>query len=145
MKTQKIPWWVWVFAVISILSSVAGLYGGYINGAFFYTEFPLENWQNPLVKHLAGMWASKNLGLIVVFLIGLFQRDGKWLAVVFLFKFLTDSIDILYVNPAFQEGAAGGVTSNLISWLILALPGALAAWYFLRPQSSSIPQSESIS
>ena len=57
-NNRTIPIWVYIYAAISLLSSLIGVYGGYIDGTGFYSEFSPELWQLPIVNHLAGMWFS---------------------------------------------------------------------------------------
>lgn len=128
-KNQKIPVWVYVFGGLSILTSLVGIYGGYIDGSFFYNEFPITEWNNNLVKHLAGMWASKNLALVLIMIYAFFKKDVKVLAFIFLFKFISDTPDILYVNTQFREGSAASWMTNILSWFILALPSLLSFIY----------------
>ncbi len=129
---KKIPVWIYIFAVISILSSAVGVYGGYVDASFFYPEFASADWGSGLIKHLGGMWASKNLAIILILVYGLIKKDFRWLAAIFLFKGISDTVDILYVNTSFREGSAGGFLPNLLNWLILALPGLLAGIYLLK-------------
>ena len=61
--TNKIPIWIIAYAVFQILTSFVGIYGGYLDVSSFYGSFfPDANWSDPLIKHLAGVWGSKNLG-----------------------------------------------------------------------------------
>ncbi len=131
-SNRKIPLWIYLFGLITIASSVVGIYGGYVDGTTFYSEFSADNWQNNLVKHLAGMWASKNVAIVVAMLYGFIKKDLRWLAAIFLFKFICDTPDILYVNTSFREGQAGSLMTNLLTWVILALPGLLATIVLMR-------------
>ena len=132
LQTHKIPWWIYLFAVLSVLSSLVGIYSGYIDASGFYSEFDAVNWEAKHIKHLSGMWASKNVALVLALLYGFFKKDFRWLAAIFLFKFICDTIDIFYVNIMFREGSAGSVVTNLINWIILALPGLVATVYLLN-------------
>jgi hypothetical protein len=126
---KRLPIWLYLFILICLLSSAVGVYGGYFNGQFFYAEFSADLWNENLVKHLAGMWASKNLAFIIVLLYSLIRKKYQWLAAIFLFKFISDTVDILYVNIYFREGPAASVMNNLMSWALLALPSAIAVYY----------------
>ncbi len=129
-KIDKTPWWIYLILAISILSSLVGLYGGYFNGTVFYSEFDESAWKNNLVMHLAGMWASKNLGIIIILIFAFIKKHNQALAYLFLFKFITDTIDILIINTLYREGAAGELLPNLISWLILGLTSLITYRFF---------------
>ena len=88
------------------------------------------------MKHLAGMWASKNLAFIIVLLYSLIRKKYQWLAAIFLFKFISDTVDILYVNMYFREGPAASLMNNLMSWVLLALPSAIAVYYLSNRNKS---------
>ena len=136
-KKRKIPIWIYLFGAISIVTSIVGIYGGYIDGSFFYSEFPEIAWKNNLVKHLAGMWASKNLAIVIIMLYAFLKKDMKSLAFIFLFKFISDTPDILFVNTTYREGVSASWTTNIVSWLILALPSLLSFIHLNKSKSFS--------
>ncbi len=129
MKT-KFPWWIYVILVITILTSLVGVFGGYVDGTKFYAEFSADLWSQKLVKHLAGMWASKNVGIIAVIVFCLVKNYRQGLAMMFLFKFISDTIDILFINVLYRDGDAAGIVSNIITWVILGGASFIAYLYF---------------
>ena len=128
---RKIPLWIVIYAIIQALTSVVGVYGGYIDLSFFYAaQFPDANFTDNLVKHLGGVWASKNVGIIVVMAWALIQRYPRVLGTVFAMKFIQDTIDILYTNNVFYPEP--NILQSVITWLLLGLPQAYAAYVLLR-------------
>lgn len=130
VTTRKIPLWIMAYAGIQMLTSFVGIYGGYIDPSSFYSGFPDANWSDPLIKHLAGVWGSKNLGIVIVMLYSIIRSHPRVLGTVFLLKFIADTVDILYTNTAFMPGT--GLVTNLITWLILGLPQGIAAYILFK-------------
>ena len=123
---RKIPIWIVVF------TAAVGLYGGYIDPSFFYTQFPNANFDDPLIRHLAGVWGSKNLATILVMLFGLIRRHPRVLGTAFLLKGIADTVDILYTNSAYMPQS--NLITEIVTWLIVGLPQLVIA-YLLFKQS----------
>ena len=129
-NAHKIPIWISIYAGIQILTSIVGIVGGYVDPSFFYTQFPNADFNDNLVRHLAGVWGSKNLGIVVVAVWAMVRRHPRVLGSVFAMKFIADTVDILYTNNAFLPDAS--IIQNIISWLILGLPQAIAAYVLFK-------------
>jgi len=94
----KIPLWIVLYAGLQALTAVVGIYGGYIDPSFFYTQFPDANFADPLILHLAAVWGSKNLATVLVMLYSIVRKRPQMLATVLLLKFIADTVDILLRN-----------------------------------------------
>lgn len=131
IKSKRlIPLWIIIYAAIQILTSVVGIYGGYFDPSFFYgAQFPTADY-NDLVRHLAGVWGSKNLGIVIVMILAIVQRWPRLLGGLFLMKGIQDTIDILYTNNAFYPEPA--ILQSIITWLILGLPQFICAYILIQ-------------
>lgn len=127
---RKIPIWIIIYALLQMLTSVVGIYGGYIDPAFFYAQFPNADFADPLIRHLAGVWGSKNLAIVLVMLFGIIRRHPQGLGTIFLLKGIADTVDILYTNTAFMPGST--LMMALITWLILGLPQLVIAYILFK-------------
>ncbi|MEM8861532.1 MAG: hypothetical protein AAGD96_24680 [Chloroflexota bacterium] len=129
-ESRAIPIWIMVYAAVQILTSIVGIYGGYVDLAFFYSQFPNADFVDPLVKHLGAVWASKNVATVLVMIYAIVRKHPQILATAFLLKGIADTIDILYSNTAFLPESSFVV--NLVTWLILGLPQFAAAYILFR-------------
>ena len=129
-EERKIPLWIIIYAGLQILTSLVGIYGGYIDPSSFYAAFTDVDWGDPLIRHLAGVWGSKNLGIVLVALYAIIRRHPRILGTIFLMKFIADTVDILYTNTAFMPDSL--FLTNLVTWLILGLPQAIAAYILFK-------------
>ncbi len=129
-SNYKIPIWIIVYAVLQLFTAFIGLYGGYVDPSFFYTQFPNANFNDPLIRHLAGVWGSKNLATILVMLFGIIRRHPQVLGTAFLLKGIADTVDILYTNSAFMPGS--GLVTEIITWLIVGLPQLIIAYILFK-------------
>ncbi|MEM7029039.1 MAG: hypothetical protein AAF629_05560 [Chloroflexota bacterium] len=123
---NKIPIWITLYAILQLFTAFVGLYGGHFDPSFFYTQFPNANFNDPLIRHLAGVWGSKNLANILVMVYALVRRHPRILATAFLFKGIADTVDILYTNYAYMPGSSFGV--EVVTWLIVGLPQLVIAY-----------------
>lgn len=129
-ESVTMPKWIIGYAILQILTSLVGIYSGYIAPAFFYSQFPDMDFSNPLIMHLAGVWGSKNVGIVIVMIWGLIRKYPSVLGTTFFLKFIADTIDILYTNTMYLPES--GFLMNLVTWLILGLPQAFAAYVLFK-------------
>ncbi|MEM7344674.1 MAG: hypothetical protein AAF485_10555 [Chloroflexota bacterium] len=127
---RQIPIWIMVYAVLQLFTAFVGLYGGYIDPSFFYTQFPDANFNDPLIRHLAGVWGSKNLATILIMVYSLIRQHPRILGTAFLAKGIADTVDILYTNSAFLPDS--GLGAGIITWLIVGLPSLIAAYILFK-------------
>lgn len=127
---RMIPIWIMVYAVLQLFTAAVGLYGGHFDPAFFYTQFPDANFEDPLIRHLAGVWGSKNLATIIVMIFALVRQHPRMLGAVFLLKGIADTVDILYTNYAFMPESS--MMTEVITWLIVGLPQLIAAYILFK-------------
>ncbi len=136
-SSTKIPIWIIIYTVVQILSSFVGIYGGYIDPSIFYSGFEGVDWTLAHIRHLAGMWASKNVGIVAVMLWGLIGRHPRILAAIFAFKFISDTIDILAINTRYMPETT--LIQTLVSYVILGAPQAVAAYLlFTRTREEAV-------
>lgn len=115
------------------LSSLVGIYGGYVNPGVLLAEYTDVDWSLPYLKMLAGYWGSKNLGFSVVFIIAIFTKRFTWLVPLFLFRFVSDGTDMLILTPMYREVETAEI---IVPFLILGLPSLIAAYVLLKRQST---------
>ena len=129
-ENMKVHWWIWIYGALTILGSSVGVMSGFGQFELFYAA-AVENLDttHPVVAHLGGMWATKNIAYIVAILAGFIFQKPMILATVFGMKFVNDTIDMFFIGPAHLDQ---DVTQILIGWLILGLPSALAAFHLIR-------------
>lgn len=132
-STPAIPLWIYIFSVLLFLSSLVGIYGGYVNPGVLLAEYSGVDWSLPHIKMLAGYWGSKNLGFCAVFLFAILTRRIAWLVPLFLFRFISDGTDMLILTPLYREA---GVTEIVLPFLILGLPSLAAAYVLFKRQPS---------
>lgn len=124
-STQRtIPIWVYVFSALLFLSSLVGIYGGYINPGVLLAEYTDADWSAPHVRMLAGYWGSKNVAFCVIFIFALLTKRVAWLVPLFAFRFISDGIDMLVMTPLYREA---GALEIVLPFLVLGLPSLLAA------------------
>ena len=127
---MRIHWWIYVYGLITIAGSAVGIMSGLGNFETFYGDAlaGLDS-SHPVVAHLGGMWASKNIGYVAALLVG-FAFTKPWiLAPIFGMKFINDTVDMWIIGPQHLEQPLAQV---LIGWLILGLPSALAAIHLVK-------------
>ncbi len=136
-ETHKrlIPIWVYLFSALLVLSSLVGIYGGYVNPGVLLTEYADADWSQGHVKMLAGYWGSKNLGFCLVFLPALLMKRLSWLVPLFLFRFISDGTDMLILTPLYREA---GLLEIVLPFLILGAPSLLAAIVLFQRTKSDI-------
>ena len=125
-----IPIWIMIYAGLQIITSFVGVYSGYFDLSAFYSQFPNADFTAPLVSHLGAVWASKNVGIILVMTYALIRQKPLVLATALLMKFVPDTADILYSTTAFLPES--NLATNIITWLILGLPQGIAAYLLYK-------------
>ncbi len=127
---MRIHWWVWVYGAITIAGGMVGILSGLGNFEMFYGE-ALEGLDtgHPVVAHLGGMWASKNIGYVALLVVGFAARTAWVLAPIFAMKFVNDTVDMFGIGPLHLDQPLDQI---VVGWLILGLPSALAAWHLTR-------------
>ncbi len=129
--TPKIPLWIYIFSAVLFLSSLVGIYGGYVNPSVLLAEYSGVDWSSPHIKMLAGYWGSKNLGFCAVFLFAILTKRVAWLVPLFLFRFISDGTDMLILTPIYREA---GMLEIVLPFLILGLPSLVAAYVLYKRQ-----------
>lgn len=127
---MHIHWWIWLYGAITIAGSAVGILSGLGQFGMFYRD-ALEGLDiaHPVVAHLGGLWASKNIGYIAALIAGFALRKPWILAPIFGMKFVNDTIDMFIFGPRHLDQS---IVQILPGWLILGLPSALAAYHLLR-------------
>ncbi len=129
--TRVIPIWIYIFSSLLFLSSLVGIYGGYVNPGVLLAEYSGVDWSPPHIKMLAGYWGSKNLGFCAVFLFAILTKRIAWLVPLFLFRFISDGTDMLILTPLYRDAA---VPEIVLPFLILGLPSLVAAYVLFKRQ-----------
>ncbi len=127
---MRIHWWIWLYGMITIAGSTVGILSGLGQFGIFYGE-ALEglDTSHPVVAHLGGMWASKNIGYVAALVAGFALRKPWILAPVFGMKFVNDTVDMFIIGPQHLDQS---VAQIIPGWLILGLPSALATYHLVR-------------
>ncbi len=127
---MKIHWWIWIYGAITIAGSTVGILSGLGRFEMFYGEALAGlDTEHPVIAHLGGMWASKNIGYVAALLIGFALRKAWILAPIFGMKFINDTVDMFLIGPQHLDQPMGQV---VMGWLVLGLPSALAAWHLVK-------------
>lgn len=125
-----IHWWIWVYGAITIAGSAVGILSGLGNFGMFYGDaIDGLDTSHPVVAHLGGMWASKNIGYVAALAAGFALRKAWVLAPIFAMKFVNDTVDMFIIGPQHLAQPFGQI---VLGWLILGLPSALAAWHLIH-------------
>ena len=129
-ENMQIHWWIWIYGLITIAGSAVGILSGLGQLEMFYGgALAGLDTSHPVIGHLGGMWASKNIGYVAALAIG-FALQKPWiLAPIFGMKFINDTVDIFIIGPQHLEQPLSQVIPG---WLILGLPSALAAVHLVR-------------
>ena len=122
--SPAIPIWIYVFSALLFLSSLVGVFGGYVNPGVLLAEYTEADWTAPHVRMLAGYWGSKNVAFCVIFIFALVTKRVPWLVPLFAFRFISDGIDMLVMTPLYRDA---GITEIVLPFLVLGLPSLLAA------------------
>lgn len=127
---MRIHWWIWIYGIITIAGSAVGILSGLGRFEMFYgNALAGLDVSHPVVAHLGGMWASKNIGYVTALLIG-FAMGKPWvLAPIFGMKFVNDTVDMFIIGPQHLNQSIAQVVPG---WLILGLPSVLAAYHLVR-------------
>ena len=129
-EQMQIHWWIWLYGAITIAGSAVGILSGLGQFSIFYGD-AVEGLDtaHPVVAHLGGLWASKNIGYVAVLVVGFALRKPWILAPIFGMKFVNDTIDMFVFGPRHLDQSAIEIVPG---WLILGLPSALAAYHLIR-------------
>ena len=135
-ETMVIHWWIWIYGLITIAGSCVGIMAGLGKFEMFYGDALTGlDTSHPIVAHLGGMWAAKNIGYIAALVTGFALRKAWILAPIFGMKFINDTVDMFLFGPLHLNQPIGQV---LIGWLILGLPSLLAAIHLVKRWSRQI-------
>lgn len=127
---MSIHWWIWIYGAITIAGCTVGILFGLGNFEMFYREAIAGlDTTHPVVAHLGGMWASKNIAYVALLIGGFAFRKAWVLAPIFAMKFVNDTVDMFLVGPMHLDQPFGQI---FLGWLILGLPSALAAWHLVH-------------
>ncbi|MEM9343222.1 MAG: hypothetical protein AAGA87_09265 [Pseudomonadota bacterium] len=122
--TRLIPLWIYGFSALLFLSSLVGIYGGYVNPGVLLAEYAGADWSAPHTRMLAGFWGSKNLAFCIVFVFALLTKRVAWLVPLFAFRFISDGTDMLVLTPLYREAS---LVEIVLPFLVLGLPSLFAA------------------
>ena len=116
-NNMQIHWWIWIYGLITIAGSAVGIISGLGRFEMFYgAALAGLDPTHPVVAHLGGMWASKNIGYVTALVIGFALRKPWILAPIFGMKFVNDTVDMFIVGPQHLDQHFAQVFTG---WLIL--------------------------
>ena len=129
-RGMRIHWWIWIYGAVTIAGSAVGILSGLGRFDMFYGEALAGlDTAHPVVAHLGGMWASKNIGYLAALVFGFAIRAPWFLAPIFAMKFVNDTVDMFIIGPQHLDQPTGQI---VMGWLILGLPSALAGLHLWR-------------
>lgn len=129
-ERMRIHWWIWIYGAITIAGSAVGILSGLGQFELFYgAVLDGVDVTHPVVAHLGGMWAAKNIGYVAALAVGFAWRQPWVLAPIFGMKFINDTVDMFIIGPLHLDQS---LVQIIPGWLILGLPSALASYHLVH-------------
>ena len=122
MSHQKIPRWIIAYAIFQLILAVAFGLMAYVNRGF---QFP-ELVGNADATFPIGLFANRNFGVAVGFVVALLLQNRTMLLTVFIIRLATDIFDFLLALGLGIDGIGALIGILVFFGLVLWIPEVLS-------------------